>query len=60
MATWKLVAKAVKYTIQLPAEVKFTADTYECSECHNRVNNRNGLPNVCQWCREEMDHELVQ
>lgn len=54
MAEWKLIAENVKYTRVLPKKAEFIADTYECTNCHNKVNNREPLPKVCPWCEARM------
>lgn len=56
-ATWKLIATDVHLSHQLPTYEEFTADIYECTNCHNKANDRNGLPDVCPWCRADMRGE---
>lgn len=53
-ATWVLVKKSVEFIRALPAEVRFTADVYACSNCNNMTNNRTELQEVCPWCGSVM------
>ena len=53
-ATWKLKETDVRLSCQLPTKASFIANLYECTNCHNIANDRNGLPKVCPWCKAEM------
>ena len=53
-ATWKLKETDVRLSRHLPTRASFIANIYECTNCHNKINDRNGLPEVCPWCRAEM------
>ena len=58
MAEWKLIATDVRLSHQLPTYEDFTANVYECTSCHNKINDRNGPPpDVCPWCGREMKGE---
>ena len=57
MPHWKLIATDVRLSHQLPAHEDFTANVYECTSCHNKINDRNGLPSVCPWCGGKMKGE---
>lgn len=57
MPHWKLIATDVHLSHQLPTYEDFVANMYECTNCHNKVNDRNGLPNVCPWCGSEIGGE---
>lgn len=53
-ATWKLIKTDVRLSCHLPTKASFIANLYECTNCHNIANDRNGLPDVCPWCRAKM------
>lgn len=56
MARWEMIAKNVKYSRhQPPAE--YVADTYRCTNCGNKVNDRTELPKDCPWCSALMTTE---
>lgn len=56
MPHWKLIATDVHLSHQLPTYEDFTASIYECTSCHNKINDRNGPPpSVCPWCGGEME-----
>jgi hypothetical protein len=38
----------------MPTPLEFIANTYECTNCHNKVNDRKPLPDKCPWCGEDM------
>lgn len=59
MARWELIAKNVKYTRHQP-RAEFIADTYWCTNCHNRVSSRTELPKACPWCGSSMTDEPMQ
>ena len=58
-ATWKLIATDVHLNHQLPAHEEFVANIYECTSCHNKINDRNGLPEVCPWCKADMTDVVI-
>ena len=55
-AVWELVKKNEHYTRHQPP-ADYYADTYQCSHCHNRVNNSEGLSERCPWCKATMSKE---
>lgn len=58
-ATWKLTKTNVRLSCHLPTRATFIANTYECTNCHNIANDRNGLPEVCPWCKAEMTDVVI-
>ena len=55
MAHWELFDVGVRLSHQQPSYREFVANLYECTSCHNKVNDICGLPSVCPWCGEMMD-----
>lgn len=56
MSRWELVARNVMFTHQLPEYDSFVGDSYQCTNCRNRLAVRTGrtdLPKVCPWCGNE-------
>ena len=53
-AKWALADRDVRFTRTVPKPEAFTADAYECSNCHNQVNNREPLPDICPGCKAYM------
>ena len=51
---WKMIKENENYVCSLPKHEEFIADTYQCSECGNKTNDRHGLPAICPWCGTEM------
>ena len=47
---WKLIKENVNYISSLPKREEFIANTYQCSECGNKTNDRTELPEICPWC----------
>lgn len=56
MARWELLDTDVHLSHQLPAFRGFMANVYECTSCHNKENDLDGLPDVCPWCGALMDN----
>ncbi len=56
-AAWKLIETDVRLSCYLPTISSFVADIYECTNCHNKANDRNGLPDICPWCGADMRGE---
>lgn len=56
MARWELLDTDVHLSHRLPAFREFMANVYECTSCHNKENDIDGLPDVCPWCGELMDN----
>lgn len=50
----KLIKKNEHYTRQMPP-ADFIADTYQCTECGNKTNNKEGLPTSCPWCNADSE-----
>ena len=57
MTEWIRIATNVRMSHQLPEREEFTADIYECAQCHNKANDRGGLPRVCPWCGARMEKD---
>ena len=57
---WRWLASNVRMSHALPEREEFTADIYECAQCHNKANDRDGLPRVCPWCGADMEKESQQ
>lgn len=55
MTAWRRIASNVRMSHQLPEHEEFMADIYECAQCHNKANDRDGLPRVCPWCGARME-----
>lgn len=49
---WNLIKKNEHYIRQMPP-ADFIADTYQCTECGNKINNKEGLPISCPWCNAD-------
>ena len=58
-AAWKLIKTNVRLSCQLPTKASFIANLYECANCHNIANDRNGLPEVCPWCKADMTDLVI-
>lgn len=58
-ATWKLIKTNVRLSCYLPTKASFIANLHECTNCHNIANDRNGLPEVCPWCKAEMTDVVI-
>lgn len=57
MSKWELITRNVKYSHQIPQYDEFVANTYWCTNCHNRIASREDeadLPKTCPWCGEQM------
>lgn len=51
---WKLIKENVNFMVSFPKREEFIANTYQCSECGNKTNDRRGLPEICPWCGAKM------
>lgn len=54
-ARWMLIDRNVRFVRMLPEQESFVADAYECSNCHNKTNDHEPLPDTCPWCKADME-----